>query len=165
MNKGLSVTMDKIVSLEDKIDALQTAQLDVAITMRQVAAESNTDRNALKVHLSTLEESLSEDFSGLERMKSISDGEEGALSEEYMCRLMQAAVQFALKRIHAAVLDDDMKKMLPWTCNLITFQCSPIPHVHCIHVLYLHIIGLLTVHLQAVIASIEECNPTKINSR
>ena len=34
VNKGLSVTTDKIASLEDKIDALQIAQLDVAITMR-----------------------------------------------------------------------------------------------------------------------------------
>ena len=95
----------------------------------------------------------------------MSDGEEGALSEEDMCRLIQTAVQFALKHVHAAVLDDDIKKVLPWTCNLITCQCSPIPHVHCIHVLHLHIIRLLIVHLRAVIANIEEGDTTKISSR
>ena len=98
-------------------------------------------------------------------MKSISDGQEGAFSEEDMCRLIQTAVQFALKHVHAAVLDDDIKKVPRWTCNLITCQCSPIPHVYCIHVLCLHMIRLLTVHLRAVIANIEEGNTTKISSR
>ena len=98
-------------------------------------------------------------------MKSTSDGEEGALSEEDMCRLIQTSVHGALKHVHAAVLDDNMKQVLPWMCNLVTRQCSPIPHVHCIYVLCLHMIRLLTVHLRAVIANIEEGNTNKINSR
>ena len=127
VDDGVRRIIDKIISLEDKIDALQTAQLDAAIIMRQVASDINTDRHTLKTQLATLGESFTEEFSGLEMIKcSASDGVASALSAEDMSRLIETAVQGALKRIQATELTDDIKKVLAQQCYLIIFDYIPI---------------------------------------
>ena len=59
---------DMVISLQDKMDILLSAQADTSILIRQVALDASTNQEEFKKSLNTLQVSLSESFESLESM-------------------------------------------------------------------------------------------------
>jgi hypothetical protein len=103
---------DILVSLDNKVEALQEVQLSLGLTMRQATLDWQTDHVELKANLCALGERLSIDFAGLEGIKDAGIAGISSLTEENMREIVQTAVQSAVSQIMSVPLDESIRQAI-----------------------------------------------------